>query len=115
VVATTRNSTKPLTIIVWWETRDLNLVYELQVIQKNSRPFILKASNEDINLWVSPGLIGLKAGETKIVTALKWEAYDDSKVRVVLKSDLQSFVKQGFKLEVGEVLPLESGNATIIN
>lgn len=63
------------------------------------------------------GVVGMKVGESKTLTlepADAYGVYDDSKVQTIPKKDLASFVAAGIKLEVGEKLPTQFGEFTII-
>lgn len=64
--------------------------------------------------WV----LGMKEWESKILTIEAKDAYgerDDSKVQTIPKKDLASFTAAGIKLEVGEKLPTQYGEFTIID
>jgi FKBP-type peptidyl-prolyl cis-trans isomerase 2 len=63
--------------------------------------------------WV----LGIKEGESKILTIKAIDAYgehDESKIQTIPKKDLASFTAAGIKLEVGEKLPTQYGEFTII-
>lgn len=63
--------------------------------------------------WV----VGIKEWESKVLTIPAIDAYgerDDSKVQTIPKKDLASFTAAGIKLEVGEKLPTQYGEFTII-
>jgi len=63
------------------------------------------------------GVIGMKIGEQKILTLAPKDAYGESdpeKLQTIPKKDLASFSAAGFKLEVGEKLPTQFGEFTII-
>lgn len=62
------------------------------------------------------GVMGMKVGDKKTLTLAPTEAYgeyDDSKVQVVPKEQLESFSAAGFKLEAGEKIPTQFGNLLI--
>ena len=64
--------------------------------------------------WV----VGIKEWESKVLTIEAKDAYgerDDSKVQTIPKKDLASFTAAGIKLEVGEKLPTQYGEFTIID
>ncbi len=63
------------------------------------------------------GVIGMKLGESKVLTLAPKDAYgeyDETRRQTVPKKDLASFVAAGFKLEVGEKLPTQMGELTIL-
>jgi FKBP-type peptidyl-prolyl cis-trans isomerase 2 len=63
------------------------------------------------------GVVGMKIGESKVMTLAPEDAYgvmDPSKTQTIPKKDLASFVAAGIKLEVGEKLPTQMGEFTII-
>jgi FKBP-type peptidyl-prolyl cis-trans isomerase 2 len=63
------------------------------------------------------GVLGIKEGESKILTIQAIDGYgerDDSKLQTIPKKDLASFTAAGIKLEVGEKLPTQYGEFTII-
>ncbi len=60
----------------------------------------------------------MKLEESKTLTLSPSEAYgekDDTRVQVIPKKDLASFVAAGYKLEVGEKLPTQIGELEIID
>jgi len=64
------------------------------------------------------GVAWLKEWETKILTLEPKDAYgerDDSKMQTIPKKDLASFTAAGIKLEVGEKLPTQYGEFTIVD
>jgi len=67
--------------------------------------------------WFDAGVVGMTIGETKTLVLSPSEAYgerDDSQRETIPKSELASFVNAGFKLEVGEKLPTQFGELTIL-
>ena len=63
------------------------------------------------------GVIGMKVEETKTLNLAPeqaYGAYDETRRETVPKSELESFVAAGFKLEVGEMLPTQVGELKII-
>jgi FKBP-type peptidyl-prolyl cis-trans isomerase 2 len=63
------------------------------------------------------GVVGMKIGESKVMTLAPEEAYgvhDETKTQTIPKKDLASFVAAGISLEVGEKLPTQYGEFTII-
>lgn len=63
------------------------------------------------------GVVGMKVGESKVLTLSPAEGYgerDETKIQTIPKKDLASFVAAGIKLEVGEKLPTQFGEFTII-
>lgn len=67
--------------------------------------------------WFDSGVVGMTAGETKTLLLAPSEAYgerDDSQTETIPKSELESFVNAWFSLEVGEKLPTQFGELTII-
>lgn len=63
--------------------------------------------------WV----VGMQQWESKTLTIQAKDAYgerDESKVQTIPKKDLASFTAAGIKLEVGEKLPTQYGEFTII-
>lgn len=64
--------------------------------------------------WV----IGMKLAESKNLSLEPKDAYgerDESKVQTIAKKDLASFTAAGIKLEIGEKLPTQYGEFTIID
>lgn len=64
--------------------------------------------------WV----IGMKLAESKTLSLEPKDAYgerDESKVQTIAKKDLASFTAAGIKLEIGEKLPTQYGEFTIID
>lgn len=64
------------------------------------------------------GVVGMKKWETKVLTLEPKDAYgerDDSKLQTIPKKDLASFTAAGIKLEVGEKLPTQYGEFTIVD
>jgi len=64
------------------------------------------------------GVVWMKLEESKTLTLSPSEAYgekDDTRVQVIPKKDLASFVAAGYKLEVGEKLPTQIGELEIID
>lgn len=67
--------------------------------------------------WFDAGVLGMTVGETKTLVLPPEEAYgqrDDRQTETIPKADLASFVNAWFKLEVGEKLPTQFGELTII-
>ena len=63
------------------------------------------------------GVVGMKIGESKVMTLAPEDAYgahDETKTQTIPKKDLASFVAAGISLEVGEKLPTQYGEFTII-
>lgn len=63
------------------------------------------------------GVVGMKLEEKKTLTLEPKDAYgeyDETKTQDIPKSDLESFVAAGIKLEVGEKLPTQFGEFKII-
>jgi len=63
------------------------------------------------------GVVGLQLEEKKTLVlepAQAYGEYDATKVQEIPKSDLESFIAAGFKLEVGEKLPTQFGEFEII-
>ncbi|MCH8518622.1 FKBP-type peptidyl-prolyl cis-trans isomerase [Candidatus Gracilibacteria bacterium] len=64
------------------------------------------------------GVVGMTIGETKNLVLPPEEAYgerDENLTETVPKSELESFVNAGFKLEVGERIPTQFGELLIID
>lgn len=64
------------------------------------------------------GVVGMTTGESKTLILAPEEAYgerDDTQTETIPKSELASFVNAGFSLEVGEKLPTQFGELTIID
>lgn len=63
------------------------------------------------------GVVGMQEWEAKVLTLEPKDAYgerDDSKMQTIPKKDLASFTAAGIKLEVGEKLPTQYGEFTIV-
>ena len=63
------------------------------------------------------GVVGMKLEEKKTLVLAPADAYgeyDDTRVQVLPKSELESFVAAGYKLEIGETLPTQVGQFKII-
>lgn len=79
----------------------------------------------DFTLWAGQmipgfdtGVVGMTTGESKTLILAPEEAYgerDDTQTETIPKSELASFVNAGFSLEVGEKLPTQFGELTIID
>ncbi len=68
-------------------------------------------------VWFDNGVVGMTTGETKILTIPPNEAYgerDENRTETIPKSELASFVNAWFSLEVGEKLPTQFGELTIL-
>ena len=61
------------------------------------------------------GVVGMKIEESKLLTLAPVDAYGEASMQETIpKENLRDFLQAGFKLEVGEVLPTQVGELTII-
>jgi FKBP-type peptidyl-prolyl cis-trans isomerase len=61
------------------------------------------------------GVVGMKIGETKIMTLSPEEAYGPSSIiETIPMAELQSFIDAGIEMEVGAKLPTQIGDLTIL-
>ena len=68
--------------------------------------------------WFDAGVVWMKLWESQVLTLEPKDAYgekDDSKIQTIPKKDLASFTAAGIKLEIGEKLPTQYGEFTIID
>lgn len=61
------------------------------------------------------GVVGMKLEESKTLTLAPADAYGEATMRETIpKANLADFANNGYKLEVGEVLPTQIGEITIV-
>ncbi|MFK7779752.1 MAG: peptidylprolyl isomerase [Candidatus Gracilibacteria bacterium] len=78
-----------------------------------NEPIVFTVGEGQMIKGFDDGVIGMKVGDKKTLKLLPADAYGEAEVKIP-KTDLQSFIDSGVKLEAGEVLPTAQGEIKII-